>query len=140
MPGKPCPVSSEAAGAASRSMSFSPRPRKLRIGSGEAYVDNFVIEKGKIGSPYSDVDPNSDDPDPTTDVAATVSVVPSVIERKATSDRIIAVIGLPQGVELGDWDSKSMPVMSPGSIKADSQTAFVWVDDTVKILASFSKA
>ncbi len=112
----------------------------MTITAGHAYLDNFVIEKGKLGSPYSDVDPNNDDPDPTTDVAATVSIVPSVIKRKATSDRIIAVIGLPQGIELGDWDSTTMPVMSPGSIKADSQTAFVWADDTVKILASFSRA
>lgn len=112
---------------------------EMTITSGHAYLDNFVIEKGKIGTPYSNVDPGGDDPDPTTDITATVSIVPSVIKRKATNDRIIAVIGLPQGVCLSDWDSKNMPVMSPGSIKADSQTAFVWADNTVKILASFSK-
>ncbi len=68
-----------------------------------------------------------------------MSVVPSVIERKATNDRIIAVIGLPQEVTLANWDSANVPTLSPGSIRADSQTAFVWADDTVKILASFSK-
>lgn len=113
----------------------------MTITAGHAYLDNFVIEKGKIGTPYSNVDPNDDEaPDPSTDVTATVSVAPSVIERKATNDKIIAVVGLPQGVRLSDWDAKNMPVMSPGSIKADSQTAYRWADGTVRILASFSKA
>jgi hypothetical protein len=114
----------------------------LGIVAGDAYLDNFVIEKGKLGSPYQDPTqpPGGDGGGQVMDVTATVAVVPSVIRRQATTDKLTVLIGLPKEVALADWDPANIPTLSPGSIAAGAQTAFVWVDDTVKIMASFSKA
>ena len=59
------------------------KTENLRIGSGEAYVDNFVIEKGKIGSPYPSTDPTQPPGGggEVLDVAATVAIMPSVVKR-----------------------------------------------------------
>lgn len=112
----------------------------LAIKSGNAYIDNVVIEKGKIGSPYPDTDPDDDDDNPIiTDVEATLAVAPSTIQRKSTGDSITAVITLPTDIPLANWDSADVPILSPGNIKASAQAAFTWVDGSVKILASFSK-
>ncbi len=113
----------------------------LTINSGHAYLDNFVIKKGKLGSPYQDPTqpPGGDGGGQVLDVAATVAVVPSTITRQASGDKLTALIGLPAEIKLTDWDPAKVPTLSPGSIAANAQTAFVWVDDTVKIMASFSK-
>lgn len=113
----------------------------LRIGSGEAYVDNFVIEKGRIGSPYP-TDPNQGGGGgggQVQDVSATVAIMPSVIQRQASGDRVAALVGLPKEINITDWDKANVPTLSPGGLGASTQTAFVWVDDTVKILMTFSK-
>ncbi len=113
----------------------------LGIASGSVYADNFVIDKGRIGSPYQS--PDSNDPDNggviITDLVTTLSIVPSTIQRKASGDRITALVGLPKEIVLADWCSTDVPVLSPGGISAGVQGAFTWVDGTVKILASFSK-
>lgn len=112
----------------------------LAIKSGNAYIDNVVIEKGKIGSPYPDTDPDDDNDNPIiTDVEATLAIVPSTIQRKSTGDSLTAVITLPTDIPMASWDSADVPILSPGNIKASAQAAFTWVDGSVKILASFSK-
>lgn len=105
-----------------------------------AYLDNFVIEKGKLGSPYQNTDPDSGGGDAVQDVAGTLSIQPSTIQRSSGSDKLTALLGLPVGVTLADWDSTNVPTLSPGSIAATAHTAFMWVDDSLKILASFPKA
>lgn len=114
----------------------------LTMNSGNAYLDNFVIDKGRIGSPYNDPTqpPGGDGGDPLLDVAATVAVVPSPIYRQSGADKLTVLIGLPPEIKLADWDATKVPTLSPGSIAAKAQTAFTWTDCTVKILASFSKA
>lgn len=114
----------------------------LAINSGGAYVDNFALEKGKVGSPYPNPDPNDDDDNPPviTDVEATLAVLPSTIGRKTSGDRLTAVVTLPKDISLDNWDSRDVPILSPGGIKATAQTAFTWVDGSVKILAAFSKS
>ncbi|MEN6575265.1 MAG: hypothetical protein ABFD90_02895 [Phycisphaerales bacterium] len=112
----------------------------LAISSGGAYIDNFALEKGKIGSPYTDPNGPPGDDDPIlTDVDATLAIMPSTIGRKTTGDRVTAVITLPKDLTLADWNSADVPTLSPGSIAAGAQAAFTWVDGSVKILASFSK-
>jgi hypothetical protein len=116
------------------------KTESMAINSTGAYMDNFVIEKGKLGSPYQSTDPNSGGGGgDVRDVAGTLAILPSTIQRSGTSDKLTALVALPAGVTLADWDSTKMPVLTPGSIAATAQTAFVWMDDTVKILASFSK-
>jgi hypothetical protein len=113
----------------------------LAINSGSAYLDNFVIDKGKLGSPYPSTDPNDGGTGgEVRDVEGTLAIQPSTIQRSGGSDKLTAMIGLPAGITLAKWDPTKMPTLSPGSIAATTQTAFVWVDDSVKILASFSKA
>jgi len=113
----------------------------MAIKSGTAYIDNFVIEKGKIGSPYPSTDPNDSPDDPVLmDVEATVSVLPSTIRRRSTGDRITAVVTLPKDIKLVNWDPDDIPTLSPGNIAAGAQGAFVWADGSVKILAAFSKS
>ena len=113
---------------------------RMAITSGHAYVDNFVIEKGKIGSPYA-TDPNDpSDGGGIADVIATLAIAPSTILRKGANEKVTAVVTLPAEIRLSDWNSADVPTLSPGSIAADAQAAFVWVDGSVKVLASFSKA
>jgi hypothetical protein len=117
------------------------KTKNLTIMSGNAHLDNFVIEKGKLGSPYNDPTqpPGGGGGGQVLDVAATLAVVPSVIQRRASGDKLTVLVGLPQEIGLADWDPANVPTLSPGGIAANAQTAFVWVDNTVKILASFSK-
>jgi hypothetical protein len=114
----------------------------LAINSGGAYVDNFALEKGRVGSPYPDTDPDNGGgvPPVITDVEATLAVLPSTIGRKTTGDRVTAVVTLPKDITLDNWDSTNVPTLSPGGIKATAQAAFTWVDGSVKILAAFSKS
>lgn len=113
----------------------------LTVNSGNVYLDNFVIEKGKLGSPYNDpTQPPGGGDGQLMDVAATLAVAPSVISRQTGGDKLTVLIGLPKEVTLADWDPAKAPTLSPGGIPANAQTAFTWVDGTVKILASFSKA
>jgi len=115
---------------------------KLAITSGTVTIDNFMLDKGKIGSPYPDTDPNDGGDDDTpviTDVEAALAVIPSTIGRKTTGTRVTAVITLPKEILLSNWDSTDVPILSPGNITATAQAAFTWVDCSVKILASFSK-
>jgi len=120
---------------------LSATTQNITIASGQAYMDNFVIEKGKLGSPYQDPTqpPGGGGGGQIQDVAATFAIVPSVIRRQATNDKLTALIGLPAEVTLASWDPANVPTLSPGGIAANAQTAFLWVDNTVKILASFSK-
>jgi len=116
------------------------KTESMAINGTAAYLDNFVIEKGKLGSPYHEpTDPNSGGGGNVRDIAGTLAILPSTMQRSATSDKLTALVALPAGVTLADWDATKMPVLSPGGIGATAQTAFVWVDDTVKILASFSR-
>lgn len=115
--------------------------QNIGIASGQAYIDNFVIEKGRLGSPYQDpTQPPGGGGGQILDVPATFAIVPSVIRRQATGDKLTALVGLPTGITLADWNPANVPTLSPGGLGANAQTAFMWVDDTVKILASFSKA
>jgi hypothetical protein len=117
------------------------KTQSMAIDSSGVYMDNFVIEKGKLGSPYNQpTDPNSGGDDGgVKDITGTLAMLPSTLQRSAASDKLTALVALPAGVTLADWDSTKMPVLSPGGIAATAQTAFIWADDTVKILASFSK-
>ncbi|MGE5294172.1 MAG: hypothetical protein ACM3VT_05035 [Solirubrobacterales bacterium] len=114
----------------------------MDISAGQGYLDNFVIEEAALGSPYDNGgdDGGDDGNDVVTDVVATAAIVPSVIDRDGKgSNRIIASIGLPSDITLADWSSKNMPTLSPGGLTATAQTAYIWVDGKVRILAAFSK-
>ncbi len=113
----------------------------LAVSSGAVYVDNFVIEKGKIGSSYQgDTGDSSDDSPVIVDVDATLAIVPSTIYRKSTGTKVTMVVSLPAGITLADWDSADVPVLTPGNLAATAQAAFCWVDGTVKVLVSFSRS
>ncbi|HSW02885.1 MAG TPA: hypothetical protein VLI39_22175 [Sedimentisphaerales bacterium] len=103
-----------------------------------AYLDNFVIEKGKLGSPYQSTDPNTGGGQ-VRDIEGTVAILPSTIQRSGGSDKLTALLGLPEGITLEDWDPRNVPTLSPGTVSATAHTAFVWVDDSLKILTAFSK-
>jgi hypothetical protein len=117
------------------------KTENMALTGSDAYLDNFVIEKGKLGSPYQSVDPNGTGGGTgVQDVAGTLTVTPSPIQRKSTSDKLTTLVSLPKEIALADWDPTNVPTLSPGGIAATSQTAFLWVDGTLKVLASFSKA
>jgi hypothetical protein len=117
-------------GAKSQSMSLVPT---------SAYLDNFVIEKGKLGSPYPSTDPNTGGGQ-VRDIEGTLALLPSTIQRIGGSDKLTAMVGLPEGIALENWDPRNVPTLSPGAVPATAHTAFIWVDDSLKILTSFSKA
>ncbi|MBP7053973.1 MAG: hypothetical protein KBE65_23425 [Phycisphaerae bacterium] len=116
--------------------------QNLAIPAGKVYLDDFEVAKGNIGSPYDDGD-NDDDDDNTpivAEVEATVAMIPSTIKRKSTTTKVTAVIALPKDITLADWDEDDLPTLLPGKITASAQKAFLWVDKTVRVMASFSKS
>ena len=84
-----------------------------------------MIEKGKIGSPYPSTDPTQPPGGggEVLDVAATVAIMPSVVQRAASGDKIVALVSLPKEVALTHWDPANVPTLSPGGLTANTQTA-----------------
>jgi len=116
--------------------------QNLAIPAGKVYLDDFEVAKGTIGSPYDDGDDDDDDDGPpvVAEVEATVAMIPSTIKRKSTGTKVTAVIALPKDITLADWDEDDLPTLLPGKITASAQKAFLWVDKTVRVMASFSKS
>jgi len=117
--------------------------QNLAIPAGKVYLDDFEVAKGAIGSPYDDGgddDDDDDNPPVVAEIEATVAMIPSTIKRKSTATKVTAVIALPKDITLADWDEDDLPTLSPGKTRASAQKAFLWVDKTVRIMASFSKS
>jgi len=124
----------------------------LKIDSGHAFFDNFVIESGAVvkppewNEPPEPNDPN-DPNDPNSpggfiepDVMAEVLVIPSSITRRNTSDPLTASVILPQSIRAADVDRAEPLRMRPGNLKGTKQTIFVWLTGRVIVTASFSRA
>jgi hypothetical protein len=117
--------------------------RRMELGGGNAYVDNFAIDKGKIVSAKP---PHPSDPtDPGqpgnngSHVSATVWIMPSVI-RQTDSGDIKVVVSLPRNIRFADWNHLDIPVIAPGNIPVQNPQAAVWPGGTVIIVGTFSRA
>jgi hypothetical protein len=120
------------------------------LNSGNAYIDNFVIDSGrlvKIGEPNvppGPIDPNDpnsapgDYTDP--DVAAHTFVLSPVVKRNNPGDSIVVVASLPKAIRPADVNDAKPLMLWPGAAQATSQAAYLWLGGNTIVTATFQAA
>ena len=112
------------------------------VDAGHAFVDNFALEKGVLvnTAPPKPPDPNTPGGDQHVDVAADISILPSVVKRYGGAEPITAFLSLPKGLFPVDVDETQPLLLTPGGAQATKRTTFLWLTGQVIILASFDRA
>ena len=73
-------------------------------------------------------------------ISAEALVSPSEMTRSRHEDSLLAIVMLPKGKRPSDVDRSEPMLLFPGSIKAVSQTAFVWFTGRTHVMARFNRA
>jgi hypothetical protein len=115
------------------------------VDAGHAFVDNFSLDQGvlvnteppKPPGPEPNTPPGTDD---RVDVAADVSVQPSVVKRYVGVDPITVVLTLPKGFFPSHVDTARPVVLAPVGVQATTCTTFLWLSGRVVTVASFDRA
>jgi len=113
------------------------------VDAGHAFADNFALEKGTlVNSAPPKPEPNTPggDTDTRVDVAAEVSIMPSVIKRYVGVDPITVFITLPKGFLPMNVDQTKPLVLAPTNVQATKRTTFLWLTGQVITIASFDRA
>lgn len=113
------------------------------VNAGHAFVDNFALEQGTLvnAEPTKPPEPNTPGGDTNlgVDVAAGVSIVPSVIKRYVGVEPITVFITLPKGFYPVNVDETKPLVLSPTGVQATKRTTFLWLTGQVITIASFDR-
>ncbi len=113
------------------------------VDAGHAFVDNFALDQGTLvnTAPPKPPEPNTPggEGDQHVDVAADVSVSPSVIKRYAGVDPITVFITLPKGFFPANVDETKPLVLAPTTVQATRRTTFLWLTGQVITIASFDR-
>jgi hypothetical protein len=116
----------------------------VAVGAGHAFVDNFALESGVLtnAKPSTPPDPNNKPPEggESVDVAAEISILPSVIKRLGPAEPITSFLSLPRGLLPVDVDETQPIVLTPGGAQATKRTTFLWLTGQVIVVASFDRA
>jgi len=95
---------------------------------------NLIVNDGTFDSPPEEVRASV-----TRAVHTTAYVSPVQLMRKA-SQPVIAVLVLPKGKRLTDFDARRPVLLLPGRIKPVAQSAFGWFHGQVLVMARFNRA
>jgi hypothetical protein len=116
------------------------------IVSGNAHLDNFVVEQGVVGGivptdpskPTQPTDPTDPGETPQ-DIVAPVAVIPTVIKRSDAAGSLTAATTLPKGIRASDVKKTELLLLTPGEIEATAQGTHVWINGQVIVWGTFNK-